>query len=628
MRTFIITTLFYFITFQCFSQQPTLQDTLLDYITGRWVLRGNIAGQATVHDISAEWVLNHQFVLIRETSHEKNAKGEPEYQANVYVGWDQASSEYICIWLDIWGGFTPQSVGRAKREGDSIPFLFRKNDNTTDFHTTFVYDKKTGTWQWKMDNDYGGKLQAFARVTLSRYYSPKMQVSEFASVSQVANGKPVSVMLTSYSTTLLANGRDHAKLRIALIDSISREITSANDSIRIYVTGDGKVTASDGSDLLMRTDTAGTLYSACKLVNGTCRMLFIAGNKPGKVKVEAHSGKLWPGSHEIHTLPADFAMMKPKADQLSPTTKPIDRMIGADISFLPEIEARGSKFLDNGQEKDAIMLLKDHGFNYIRLRIFVNPENQKGYSPGKGFCDLKHTLDMAQRIHDAGMKLLLDFHYSDYWADPQQQFKPEAWANLDFNTLMDSVKTYTSKVLMALKQQGTMPAMVQVGNEINHGILWPDGHIGNPDQLAGLLKAGVAGVESVDPAIPVMMHLALGGQNEEAVFWLDNMIARGVRFDIIGLSYYPRWHGTLDDLQNNLNDLRNRYNKPLNVAEYSDFKPQVHDIIFSLPEGMGKGACIWEPLNSWSGLFDRNGATTKLIQVYDEMNSKYFTTVK
>jgi len=452
---------------------------------------------------------------------------------------------------------------------------------------------------------------------------PETKAADVRSGGQVKPGKAVSVMLTAYSTTLLANGRDHTRLRIAITDSSMREIKSAGDSIRVYVSGDGKLKAADGSMLDFRRDTSGLQYAACRLEKGICNLLFIAGNKPGKIKVEAMSGKLWPGSHEIHTLSASLVMMKPKPDQLTPTTKTIDRMIGADISFLPEIEARGGKFSEKGTDKNAIGLLKEHGFNYIRLRIFVNPANKKGYSPGKGYCDLKHTLEMARRISEAGMKILLDFHYSDYWADPQQQNKPESWANLDFTTLKDSIKTYTTNVLLALKKQGTMPAMVQIGNEINHGLLWPEGHIGNPDQLAGLLKAGVAGAEAVDPKLPVMMHLALGGQNEEAVFWLDNMIARGVRFDIIGLSYYPRWHGTPDDLKSNLNDLLKRYKKPLNVVEYSDFKREVHDIIFSLPDGMGKGACIWEPLNPWSGLFDRNGATTQLIGIYDEIKEKY-----
>ena len=99
-------------------------------------------------------------------------------------------------------------------------------------------------------------------------------------------------------------------------------------------------------------------------------------------------------------------------------------MLGADISFLPQLEDRGIKFTDNGVEKDAIQILKDHGFNYVRLRIFNDPARDSGYSPKKGFCDLEHTKQMAKRVKAAGMKLLLDFHYSDYWADPGKQYKP------------------------------------------------------------------------------------------------------------------------------------------------------------------------------------------------------------
>jgi beta-galactosidase len=165
--------------------------------------------------------------------------------------------------------------------------------------------------------------------------------------------------------------------------------------------------------------------------------------------------------------------------------------------------------------------------------------------------------------------------------------------------------------------------MVQIGNEINHGLLWPDGHIANLDGLAGLLRAGVEGAEAVAPQMPVMMHIALGGQNDEARFWLDNMIARGVEFDILGLSYYPRWHGTLEDLYGNLHDLANRYHKPINVVEYSDFKRPVHQIVFDLPQGMGKGAAIWEPLGWRSGLFDREGNVTGLMMVYDSLRTEY-----
>ena len=267
----------------------------------------------------------------------------------------------------------------------------------------------------------------------------KEPVSEFASTSTVPTGIPQSVMLTSYSTTLLANGTDHTALRIALTDSLGRQIMNKQDTIRIYVTGDGKVMWPNGKPLQTAIDTAGMNYTICHLQNGVAHLLFTVGTIPGKIKVEARSGSLWPGSHEIHTLPADFVKMTPLPDQLPTTTKKIGKMIGADISFLPQIEADGRKFTVNHNPVDAIQLLKQHGFNTIRLRIFVEPENEKGYSPVKGFCGLKYTLDMARRIKEAGMQCLLDFHYSDYWADPQQQYKPLRWANLDFNSLRDSV---------------------------------------------------------------------------------------------------------------------------------------------------------------------------------------------
>lgn len=453
---------------------------------------------------------------------------------------------------------------------------------------------------------------------------------DFSAVSRIDSGHPVAVMLTSYSTTLRADGRNWTSLRIAITDSASREIASAADSVRIYLNGDGMLTGMQAQPLPMFADTGGTRYAVVQLVKGVSRIGYRAGRSPGKVKIEARSGSLFPGAHEIHTIPADTRILHFTAEHLPPTTKPIGRMIGADISWLPQIEngdgrfGQGSSaFFEKGSRIDAIALLKEHGFNFIRLRIFVHPENPKGYSPGVGFCGLDSTLSLARRVKDAGLGLLLDFHYSDYWADPQQQNKPLAWEGLAYPALRDSLKSYTTSVLRAMDRQHTLPDMVQVGNEINHGLLWPEGHISNPDQLAGLLQAGVEGTEAVDPSIPVMMHIALGGQNDEARFWLDNMLARGVKFDIIGLSYYPRWHGTLEDLSRNLNDLVQRYHKPVNVVEYSDFKRPVHDIVFSLPGEMGKGAAIWEPLGWRSGLFDRSGNVTGLMSTYDSLKARY-----
>jgi beta-galactosidase len=301
----------------------------------------------------------------------------------------------------------------------------------------------------------------------------------------------------------------------------------------------------------------------------------------------------------------------------------VDQMMGADISFLPELEARGIKFSDKGVTKDAIEIIKEHGINYVRLRIFNDPAQDSGYSPKKGFCDLNYTKQMAKRVKAAGLKFLLDFHYSDYWADPGKQYKPAAWKNLSFEELKKALYDYTKMVMEELKAQGTTPDMVQVGNEINHGIVWPDGNVANIDQLAQLLCAGTAAVKAVDPTVQMMLHVALGGQNNESVFFIDNMLARGVHFDVIGQSYYPKWHGTLADLENNLNDLVRRYNKDVIVVEYSALKEEVNKIAFSLPNGKGKGTCIWEPLSTWEQFFDRDGKSNKYLLLYDEMSKKY-----
>lgn len=300
-----------------------------------------------------------------------------------------------------------------------------------------------------------------------------------------------------------------------------------------------------------------------------------------------------------------------------------EKILGADISFLPQLEASGKRFRDQGVEKDALLILKDNGFNYIRLRIFNDPATDGGYSK-QGFCDLENTKKMALRIKAAGMKFLLDFHYSDTWADPGKQFTPAAWKQLSFDQLTTAVHDYTKTVLESLKAQGTLPDMVQTGNEINHGMLWPDGNIAHLDSLSILLKAGIAAVKAVDQRIRIMLHIACGGQNKESIFFMDNMIKRGVVFDIIGESYYPKWHGTLTDLKNNLTDLSERYKEDVIVAEYTAKKTEVNDIAFGLPKGSVKGTFIWEPLNTWERIFDKNGdAVDSLLRIYPQIRKRY-----
>ena len=151
------------------AQQPIFQDSLLDHMIGKWILQGTIAGKETTHDIITEWVLGHQYVRLQEISREKKTDGEAAYEAIVFIGWDEPSSQYACLWLDVTGGggLSAQAIGHGKRNGNEIAFLFKGSDGSI-FHTPFVYDRGTDTWQWLMDGEENGKLQPFARVKLTR----------------------------------------------------------------------------------------------------------------------------------------------------------------------------------------------------------------------------------------------------------------------------------------------------------------------------------------------------------------------------------------------------------------------------------------------------------------------------
>jgi hypothetical protein len=143
------------------------KDPLLDHLTGHWILRGTIADQQTMHDIRAKWVLQDHYIRLTEVSREKDASGKPQYEAEVLIGYDAAKSRYVCFWYDITGVASPGSGGIAQRDGDTLPFVFKSEQG--DFHTTFAYLAKTDAWTWGMDMEQGGKLEPFARVTLTRH---------------------------------------------------------------------------------------------------------------------------------------------------------------------------------------------------------------------------------------------------------------------------------------------------------------------------------------------------------------------------------------------------------------------------------------------------------------------------
>ena len=294
-------------------------------------------------------------------------------------------------------------------------------------------------------------------------------------------------------------------------------------------------------------------------------------------------------------------------------------LVGADISFVPQQEAEGRKFSDKGEAKDVLEILRDHRFNWIRLRLFVDPASDKGYSK-EGYCGLEQTLAMAKRVKAAGMNLLLDFHYSDTWADPGKQFTPSSWADFKGDALVEKMHEYTRGVLKRFIEEEAGPGMVQIGNEIHHGFVWPEGRIGESDETFGaLLKSAGKAVREADPRIRIMVHPALGGDNERSVRFFDLVLSHGVDFDVIGQSYYPDHYGTLDQLRANLTDLATRYRKPIVVVEYKEHRKEVNEIVQALPGQLGWGTFIWEATSPrWGGLFDDNGATTEWIDLYPE----------
>jgi beta-galactosidase len=434
-------------------------------------------------------------------------------------------------------------------------------------------------------------------------------------------GKPVEVVLMVSKTTLLADGKDATVINIRSMDQEGRWVPDAQNLITFSVEGDARIIGvGNGDPSSHEPDQCPPGQWQRHLFNGYCQVILQTGKNAGIVKFKAESVGLWPGESEIHTL-KPFPLLNNEIPPVIPDSVSVsgqEKMVGADISFLPQLEKNGMKFYDKGELKDPIAILYDHGINYVRLRIFNNPENEQGYAPGEGWCDLGNTLLMAKRLKSQGMKFLLDFHYSDTWADPQKQFKPKSWEGLPFTELTASLKQYTRRVIAALSEQGTPPDMVQIGNEINHGMVWPEGHIGNPDHLAALIKAGIEGVAEVDPKIPIMLHVALGGQHDETVFWLDQMMARGCKFDVLGLSFYPKWHGTLSDLKSNINKLIQRYPQPICIVEYSAMKQEVNDLAFSTFKSRIMGTCIWEPLNTWDKVFERDGNSNGKLLIYDQ----------
>lgn len=312
-------------------------------------------------------------------------------------------------------------------------------------------------------------------------------------------------------------------------------------------------------------------------------------------------------------------------------------MKGMDLSTLLELERLGARYFDEGTETDILEIMKRYDVDMIRLRLWNDPYSESGAPYGAGGNDLETTLEIAKRVTAAGFGVLLNFHYSDFWADPGKQIKPKAWMQYGTEELERAVYEYTKDTIDRFERAGIRLSMVQVGNELTNGLLWPEGQVPNYDNIARFVNAGIRGVRAVRKDIPVMLHLDNGGNNALYREWFDEFMKRGEEFEIIGLSYYPFWHGSMKMLEDNMTDIAERYNKELIVAETSmgytmkdyeeyeklsgeqrkgyatkprlvegieyamtpegqaDFVKALLEVISHVPDGRGKGFFWWEP---------------------------------
>ena len=247
--------------------------------------------------------------------------------------------------------------------------------------------------------------------------------------------------------------------------------------------------------------------------------------------------------------------------------------VGADLSFLKSAEDRGVEFKEDGVVRPGLDIFRDHGYDWIRLRLFHTPTQLPN--------DLPYTIALAQEAKARGFKFLLDYHYADGWADPGKQPTPAAWDTTDIAVLVDSVYAWTRNTIQAFREAGVMPEMVQIGNEVRNGMMWPLGHLPeNWDNFARLFKAGVDGIDAgrgQERRPLIMLHYDNGADTDGAKAFVDRFNDYDIPYDIIGYSYYPWWHGNLLELRGNLlSTLYNYPDKDVILVE-AGYRPRVYE---------------------------------------------------
>lgn len=307
---------------------------------------------------------------------------------------------------------------------------------------------------------------------------------------------------------------------------------------------------------------------------------------------------------------------------------------GSDIGWLSEMESSGKVFRDRaGKQGDALDILKGEGVNSVRLRVWVNPT--------KGWCGKSDVVEMAKRAKAKGLRVMIDFHYSDSWADPGQQTKPAAWSSHGIETLKTDVAAHTTDVLMALKTAGVTPEWVQIGNETNNGMLWEDGKASvSMANFAALVQSGSKAAHTVFPSTLVVVHISNGWDNSLFRWIFDGLKTNKAEWDVVGMSLYPDtlgWRATETQCVANMRDMVSRYGKKVVISEvglewwaqdsgYALLKKLTADVA-SLSGGAGLGVFYWEAASypGWNGYqkgaLDNAGKPTRTLEAFRELAS-------
>lgn len=247
-------------------------------------------------------------------------------------------------------------------------------------------------------------------------------------------------------------------------------------------------------------------------------------------------------------------------------------ILGIDVSTYLEELFHGAKYYDGDAVIDPLDAFVHNGVDYMRIRIWNDPKSPDGKPYLAGDCDIDNYVRLGRLAKEKGYKLLMDLHYSDFWADPGKQMIPKAWADYGIDEMVDAVYSFTKECLQTAVREGVAPALIQVGNEITNGILWPvgkleiDGKRGNYDNFCRLIGAGCSACREICPEARIILHLERS--NDKAVYqeFYTEMANHGISYDIIGASYYPYWHGTPAELMENLNACK-RFGKEIMVVE-------------------------------------------------------------